>query len=101
MGVVGTFFARSRSADPSLFGLRHLVRFVGYRQLQYRGVLTLFQKCQKNDVAVWKFQGVVMGAGIVFVDLTEDSSLVFSLGPAPGPQTQTPYIVSEGQFSTG
>jgi hypothetical protein len=66
-----------------------------YRELKYGRLLAGFQEVQKNNLAVWKFQRVVMRAGLVFVDLTEDGCLMFSRASTPGPQTQTPDFFRE------
>jgi len=60
-----------------------------YRELKYGRLLARFQEVQKNNLAVWKFERIVMRAGLVFVDLTEDGSLMFNRASTPGPQTQT------------
>ena len=87
-------------ADPDLFGLKHSGALVRHRQLKHRGLLALYQKRQKNNLTVWKFQRIVMRNGIIFVDLTEDRSPVFDL-LTPRPQTLTPHIFCERQLSTG
>jgi hypothetical protein len=49
---------------------------VCHRQLKHRGLLALFQKGQQNDLTIREFQRVMMCAPVVFVDLSEDCSLV-------------------------
>ena len=74
-------------------------------------MLTLFQKVQQNDPAIWKFQRIVMGCRVVLIDLSEDCGLVDDsvLGPqrrtrltsslndnsVPG-STQTAILASSG-----
>jgi hypothetical protein len=43
----------------------------GSRQLQYRCTLTLAQTCKQYDLAVWKFQRIMMGYGALRIDLPE------------------------------
>jgi hypothetical protein len=46
------------------------------RQLKNRSLLTLAQERQKYDLAVRKFQCIVMGGDFVFVDLPKDRCLI-------------------------
>jgi hypothetical protein len=43
-------------------------------QLENCSFLTFSQTCQEHDLAVWKFQRIVMGGDPVFVDLPKDRS---------------------------
>ena len=63
---------RPVSAD-SPFRLRHLGAFVRHRQLKDRGLLALFQQRQQDDLAIRKFQRVVMNRRIILIDLTVPS----------------------------
>ena len=53
-------------------------------QLQHRRLLAFYQGCQKNDFAVWKFQRIVMGGPLVFVNLSEDRGPVADHRFVPG-----------------
>jgi hypothetical protein len=57
------------------------------RQLKNRSLLTLTQECQGHDLAVRKFQRIVMGCHPFFVDLPKDRCLVIDHCPAPSQQT--------------
>jgi hypothetical protein len=46
-------------------------------QLEDCSLLILSQRCQEHDVAIRKFQRIVMGSELVFVDLPKDRSLMF------------------------
>jgi hypothetical protein len=43
----------------------------GSRQLQYRCTLTLAQTCKQYDLAVWKFQRIMMGYAALRINLPE------------------------------
>jgi hypothetical protein len=45
-------------------------------QLKNRGLLTLTQRCQQHDLAVRKFQRIVMSHDLFRVDLPKDRRLV-------------------------
>jgi hypothetical protein len=47
------------------------------RQLQNSRLLTLTQSCQERDLAIRKFQRIVMRRNFVLVDLPKDRCLVF------------------------
>jgi hypothetical protein len=57
------------------------------RQLQYRRLLTLAERCQKHDLAIWKFQRIVMCCQSVFVDLPKDRGLMLDRIVVPRPQS--------------
>ncbi len=46
------------------------------RQLKNCGLLTLTQRRQEHDLAIGKFQGVVMSSNLFFVDLPKDCCFV-------------------------
>jgi hypothetical protein len=48
-------------------------------------LLTLTQACQEHDLAVGKFQRIVMSDGPVFVDLPKDRCLVLDYIVVPRP----------------
>jgi hypothetical protein len=54
-------------------------------QLQNRRLLTLTQACQEHELAVGKFQRVVMSDDSVFVDLPKDRCLVLDYLVVPRP----------------
>jgi hypothetical protein len=66
--------------------------------LKNRSVLTLAQQRQEDDLAVWKFQRIVMGGDLFFVDLPKDCRLVIDYFIAPRQQTsrQAPNFVGKG-----
>ena len=69
------------------------------RQLKNRSLLTLAQERQEHDLAVWKFQCVVMGGDFVFVDLPKDRCLTLDctvVVPRPQSSWQALNVVSEG-----
>jgi hypothetical protein len=39
--------------------------------------LSFSQACQKNNLAIWKFQRIVVGSDPFFIDLSKDCRLVF------------------------
>jgi hypothetical protein len=45
-------------------------------QLENCSFLISFQTCQEHDLAVWKFQRIVMSGDLVFVDLPKDRCLL-------------------------
>jgi hypothetical protein len=82
-------FSVTASADvgcPSLgFSLTDSLGFG--RQLKNRRLLTLIKECQKHNPAIWKFQRIVMGGDLFFVDLPKDCSLVVDHFTPPAHQT--------------
>jgi hypothetical protein len=68
--------------------------------LKNRSVLTLAQQRQEDDLAVWKFQRIVMGGDLFFVDLPKDCRLVIDYFIPPRQQTsrQAPNFVGKGQL---
>jgi hypothetical protein len=57
------------------------------RLLKNRRLLTLIQECQEHDPAVRKFQRIVMGGDLSFVDLPKDCRLVVDDFMPPAQQT--------------
>jgi hypothetical protein len=55
-------------------------------QLENRSLLALSQRCQEHDMAVRKFQRIVMGGELVFIDLPKDRCLMFDCVVPPRPQ---------------
>jgi hypothetical protein len=51
-------------------------------------LLTFKQECQEHDPAVRKFQRIVMGGDLFFVDLPKDCRLVFDRTVVPRPQSR-------------
>jgi hypothetical protein len=68
------------------------------RQLKNRSLLTFTQTCQEHDLAIRKFQRIVMSGELVFVDLPKDRRLVLDHSVAPRPQFiwQPLNLVSKG-----
>ena len=58
----------------------------------------MFKQIQQNDPAIRKFQRVVVGCGIVLVDLPEDCDLVVDNVLTPQPQTYAPNFICERQL---
>jgi hypothetical protein len=68
-------------------------------QLENCSFLTFSQTCQEHDLAVWKFQCIVMGGDLVFVDLPKDRRLILDctvVVPRPQSSWQALNLVSEG-----
>jgi hypothetical protein len=68
-------------------------------QLENCSFLTFSQTCQEHDLAVWKFQRIVMGPDLVFVDLPKDRRLILdctAVVPRPQSSWQALNLVSEG-----
>jgi hypothetical protein len=57
------------------------------RQLKNRSLLTLAEERQEYDLAVRKFQCIVMGGDLVFVDLPKNRRSVFYYLVVPRPQS--------------
>jgi hypothetical protein len=57
------------------------------RQLENRGFLTFSQTCQEHNLAVWKFQCIVVGGDLVFVDLPKDRCLLLDCTVVPRPHS--------------
>jgi hypothetical protein len=55
-------------------------------QLQNRDLLVLTQPCQQHDLAICKFQRIVMRGHLVPVDLPKDRCLVIDDFVAPSEQ---------------
>ena len=53
------------------------------RQLKNRSLLTLTENRQHHDLAVWKFDRIVIGRYLFFVDLPKDRRLVIDHSIAP------------------
>ena len=69
-------------------------------QLENRRLLTLAQEGQKHDLAIRKFQRIVMSGYFFFVDLPKDRRLILDRTVVPRPQSswQTLNFVSKGQL---
>jgi hypothetical protein len=50
-------------------------------------LLTLAQERQEDDLAVRKFQGIVMNVGLFFVDVPKDRRLMRDCTVVPRPQS--------------
>jgi hypothetical protein len=55
--------------------------------LKNRSLLTLAQERQEDDLAVRKFEGIVMGSDLVFIDLPKDRGFVLDRPVVPRPQS--------------
>src|SRR5215469_7595547 len=66
-------------------------------QLENGSFLTLSQTCQEYNLAVWKLQCIVMGGGLLFVDLSKDRRRLLdcTLMPWPHSSRQTLNGVSK------
>jgi hypothetical protein len=58
------------------------------RQLQNSRLLAFTQACQQHDLAIRKFQRIVMHRNFVFVDLPKDRGLMRDYFIAPGYQAR-------------
>jgi hypothetical protein len=87
----------------ALLGLRFNGSLWFRWQLQNRGLLTFAQAGQQHDLAIGKFQRIVMRRNLVFVDLPKDRCLVFddAVVPRPQPNRQALDLVSKSQLSSG
>jgi ubiquinone/menaquinone biosynthesis C-methylase UbiE len=94
---------RSTYVSHALLGLRFNGTLWFRRQLQNRGLLTFAQAGQEHDLAIWKFQRVVMRRNLVFVDLPKDRRLVLDDAIMPRPQSnrQALNLVRKSQLSSG
>ena len=45
--------------------------------MKNRGLLAGFQPIQQRNLAIWKFQRIVVGSDPFFIDLSKDRRLVF------------------------
>ena len=63
-------------------------------------MLTLTQRRQEHDLAIGKFQGVVMSSNFFFVDLPKDRCFVIYHSVSPDEQSgrQALNVVDEGQL---
>src|SRR5262249_54175691 len=66
------------------------------RQLQNRGLLAFFQERQKNDLAIRKFQRVVMVRLLVLIDLAKNRGLVVDHALTPRPHAYQPNLLRKG-----
>jgi hypothetical protein len=57
-------------------------------QLENRGLLILTQARQEHDLAVRKFQRIVMSGDLVFVDLPKDRRLMLDCTVVPRPDSR-------------
>jgi hypothetical protein len=57
------------------------------RQLENCSLLTLTQRRQEHDLAIRKFQGVVMSSNFFFVDLPKDRCFVIYHSVSPNEQS--------------
>jgi hypothetical protein len=67
--------------------------------LKNRSLLTLAQERQEHDLAVWKFQRIVMDGDLVLVYLPKDRRLILDctvVVPRPQSSWQALNVVSEG-----
>jgi hypothetical protein len=64
-------------------------------------LLAIRQLGQKNDLAIWKFQRIVMGSRIVLKDLSKDCGLVVDNVLSPRPRSYTSNFLCERQLGAG
>jgi hypothetical protein len=67
-------------------------------QLQNSRLLALLEECQKDDLAIRKFQSVMMDCLFVFIDLPKDCGLVLAGSPSPWPQAHPLNFLFKGQL---
>jgi hypothetical protein len=60
-------------------------------------LLTLFQECQKNNLAVREFQSVMVDRALAGIDLPKDCGLVIN-SRSPWPHGCSPYFLGKGQL---
>jgi hypothetical protein len=72
------------------------------RQLKNHSLLILTQACQKHNLAVGKFQRIVMSRDLFFVDLPKDRRLVldYFIPPTQQARRQARNFVGKGQLSS-
>src|SRR6185437_229930 len=104
--TTGTFsflFCTSQRRLPSLclFRLCLFDALVRDRQLKHGRLLAFVEKRQQDDLAIRKFQRVMVSGCDGFVYLTEDGSPVLDRALTPGPRAQTPDFFRERQLGTG
>jgi hypothetical protein len=69
------------------------------RELKNRGLLAWFQQRQQNDLAIRKFERVVMGPSVLLIDVPEDRGLVFDYSLIPTQRAgHAPNFVCKGQL---
>jgi hypothetical protein len=73
----------------------------GRWQLKHSGALAFFQQRQQNNLAIGKFQGIVMSRRLVLIYLSEDRSLVTDCRRKPWPGSYFPNLFRKGQLSSG
>jgi hypothetical protein len=61
----------------------------------------LVSERQQHDLAIWKFQRIMMGSRIVLVHLPEDRSFVFDALTPWGQGAFSPNLVCKGQLRPG
>ena len=76
---VGFCCERSARVSHPTLALRFNSSLWLRRQLKHCSALTLAQECQERDLAVRKFQCIVMSDRLFLVDLPEDRRLVINL----------------------
>jgi hypothetical protein len=57
------------------------------RQLENCGLLTLTQRRQEHDLAIWKLEGIVMSGNFFFVDLPKDRCSMIYNSVSPNEQS--------------
>jgi len=67
--------------------------------LKNRGLLTFFQKRQQYDLAIRKFERIVMDTFVLLIDLTENCGLVVDFSLTPNKSAgQTSNFACKGQL---
>jgi hypothetical protein len=86
-------------------GIRSLRRAglgCGGRHLQYGSALARAQPRHQDDLAIWKFQGIVMHARLVEVDLAETGDSLTKPATSQNAQRRLAFNVAiESQFCAG
>src|SRR5262249_50804827 len=91
----------NHECDPPL-GF-HLNSSLGFRrQLKNRSFLSFSQTCQEHDLAVRKFQRIVMNGDFFFIDLPKDRRLVLEhlIPPTQHTNRLARNLASKGQLGS-
>jgi hypothetical protein len=107
--LVGTFLfglgSNDRVSQISLHGAVGGGLLLGLLRLRWKlqnsCLLAFYQRCQKNDFAVWELKRIVMGVPLVFIDLSEDRGPVggHRVIPRARPLRPSPNRGRKGQLS--
>ena len=88
-------------ASLGFVGLRRFYPLKCRWQLEHSGALAFFQQRQQNNLAIRKFQGIVMSRRLILINLSEDRSLVTDCRRKPRPGSYFPDLFRKGQLGSG